>query len=922
MKGVTTAVVIALLAGGVLSGGPGSSAAGRSTEILVKGATIWTVAKRGTIEKGDLLVRDGRIVSVGAGLSAPAGALVIDAAGKHVTPGLIDAHSHTAIDGGVNEGSNNVTAEVRIADVLDPDDISIYRELAGGLTAANLLHGSANSIGGQNQVIKLKWGATADQLKFPGAPDGIKFALGENPKRSNFGGSPFGQQESRYPATRMGVEQSIRERFIAARQYRKDWDEYNAMKPKDQERRVPPRRDLQLDALVEILEGKRLVHSHCYRQDEILMLIRVAEEFGFKIATFQHVLEGYKVADEIARHGAGASTFSDWWAYKLEAYDAIPFNGALMAARGVVVSFNSDSDELARRLNSEAAKAMKYGDMPEAEAIKLVTINPAKQLRIDSRVGSLEAGKDADFVIWSGHPLSAYTIAEQTWVDGVKQFDRTQDAARRLEIDKRRAELIEKVKAGDKPKKDEKAPDKPVEAKPAAPPATASTPAAPATAPAPAQPARPTPPARPASYEDRLASLSGTLAIVGATVHTVAGPDVAAGTVIIKAGRIEAVGAAVPVPAGATIVDGKGLHLYPGMIDADTVVGLTEIGSVAGSVDTNETGKINPNVRAEVAINPESELIPVTRANGITHVLTAPAGGIISGTSALIRLDGWTWEDMRAAAPVAMHVSYPAYPRTGGFGFFFGPQLSEEEQKKRREGDIKELKSAIEAARAYQRTKEAGRDSFKPDPVLEAMLPLIEGRIPVIVEASEIRQIREAVAWVKQEGLRMILAGGGDAWRAADLLRKEDIAVIVGPIFSNSFRPDEPYDTAYTTPLKLHEAGVRFCISNGGGGFAAANTRNLPWQAAMAAAFGLPKDAALKAVTLYPAQILGVGDRLGSIEAGKSASLILTDGDPLEIRTKVVKEFIDGRPVDLGNRHQHLYDKYRSRPVIAAGGGR
>ena len=860
-------------------------------DILVKGATIWTVGPAGIIERGDLLVRDGKIAAVGKNLSAPSGAMVIDAAGKHVTPGLIDCHSHTAVDGGVNEGSNNITAEVRIGDVLDPDDIAIYRELAGGLTAANVLHGSANSIGGQNQVIKLKWGATADDLKFPGAPQGIKFALGENPKRSNFSS---GDREPRYPATRMGVEESIRERFMAARQYTHDWAAYEKMKPKEQERKAPPRRDLQLEAIEQILRGQRLVHSHCYRQDEILMLIRLADEFGFKIATFQHVLEGYKVADEIAKHGAGASTFSDWWAYKIEAWDAIPFNGALMTQRGVVVSFNSDSDELARRMNYEAAKAIKYGGLTEQEAIKLVTINPARQLGIDKRVGSLEPGKDADFVIWNGHPLSVYTRAEQTWVDGVRQFDHDEDLAARAGMESRRAEMIAKVKgaAASGEKKQEPAPVPP--------------------------PAHPTPAAVAVAYRDRQASTAGSYAIVGAIVHTVSGADLDNAIVIIKEGRITAIGSDVAVPPSAVIVKAAGQHLYPGMIDADTVLGLTEIGSVSGSVDTAELGKINPNVHVDVSINPESELIPVTRANGVTHVLTAPRGGIISGTSALIRLDGWTWEDLTAGASVAMHVIYPPYPRpTTGFGGF-GPQVSEEDQKKRRDGDLKELKQAVEAARAYGRMKAAGSASLRPDAALEAMQPMLEGRIPVMVQATEVRQIKDAIAWARDEGLRMILAGGGDARRVIDLLKENDIPVVVGPVLSDSFRRDEPYDTAYGLPEALRQAGVRFCISNGGGGFGAANTRNLPYQAGMAAAFGLPKDVALKAVTLYPAQILGVGDRLGSIEVGKSASLMLTDGDPLEIRTKVLRVFIDGREVDLGNKHQRLYDKYRARPKPAA----
>jgi imidazolonepropionase-like amidohydrolase len=404
--------------------------------LFIRNATIWTSGPRGRIEGGDMIVEKGKITKVGTGLAAPPDALVIDAAGKHVTAGLIDCHSHSAASGSVNETGQAITAEVRIGDVIDPDDIGIYRELAGGLTVANVLHGSANAIGGQNQVIKLRWGAMAEEMKFEGAMPGIKFALGENPKQSNWGDN----NTSRYPQTRGGVEQIIRDEFSAARDYRRSWADYRAGKF-----HIPPRRDLEMDALVEILEGKRLVHAHSYRQDEILMLMRVAEDFGFRIATFQHILEGYKVADIMAKHGAGGSSFSDWWAYKFEVYDAIPYNGTLMDRAGVVVSFNSDSDELARRLNLEAAKAVKYGGTPPEEALKFVTINPAKQLRIDKRVGSLEAGKDADFVIWSGNPLSNMTICEQTWIDGRRYFDRQEDRAMNDEVKRERSVLIQKA---------------------------------------------------------------------------------------------------------------------------------------------------------------------------------------------------------------------------------------------------------------------------------------------------------------------------------------------------------------------------------------------------------------------------------------------------------------------------------------------
>ncbi len=404
--------------------------------ILVQGGYVWTSGPLGNMENTDVLYTKGKVSKIGKNLAAPKGAWIIDAKGKHLTAGLIDCHSHTAISEGVNEAGQAVSAEVRIGDVVDASSVAIYRELAGGLTVANLLHGSANPIGGQNQVVKLRWGVLPDEMKFEGAPEGIKFALGENVKQSNWGD----QYTTRYPQTRMGVEQIIRDEFRAAQDYEKKMDE-----AKKNPNLIPPRRDLELDAIVEILKGTRLLHSHSYRQDEMLMLLRVADDFGFKVATFQHGLEGYKIADAIAQHGAGVSTFSDWWAYKYEVIDAIPYNGALMHDVGVVVSYNSDSDELARRLNTEAAKAVKYGGISEEEALKFVTINPAKQLRIDNRVGSIEIGKDADFVVWSGSPLSTYSMCEQTWIDGRKYFDREEDRAMNAEIQKERAELIQKI---------------------------------------------------------------------------------------------------------------------------------------------------------------------------------------------------------------------------------------------------------------------------------------------------------------------------------------------------------------------------------------------------------------------------------------------------------------------------------------------
>ncbi|HEX9610530.1 MAG TPA: amidohydrolase family protein [Gemmatimonadales bacterium] len=410
---------------------------------LIKNATILTVAN-GTIQNGSILVRDGKIVAVGANVSAPGDAHVIDASGKYVIPGIIDAHSHIASDA-TNEGAVAVSAMVGIRDVLDPDDVAIYEAAAGGVTTANVLHGSANPIGGKNAVIKMRWGADANGLLLEGAPPGIKFALGENTKRD--------REPDRYPATRMGVQDVIRQAFIDARDYQQRWRAYEEAR-RARRPAIPPRKDLKLETLAEILDGKRLVHAHSYRADEILQLIRLAEEFNFKIATFQHVLEGYKVADEIARHGAGASTFSDWWAYKVEAYDAIPHNAALMTERGVVVSINSDSREEMRHLNQEAAKAVKWGGLAENDALKLVTLNPARQLGVQNRVGSIEVGKDADLVIYTNHPLSTFSIVEQTLIDGQVYFDRQADLARRKALADEKKALLDKERGttGERPR--------------------------------------------------------------------------------------------------------------------------------------------------------------------------------------------------------------------------------------------------------------------------------------------------------------------------------------------------------------------------------------------------------------------------------------------------------------------------------------
>jgi imidazolonepropionase-like amidohydrolase len=397
-----------------------------SGDILIKNATVLTASK-GTLEGTDILIQKGKIARIGKGLTTTG--RTIDATGKFISPGIIDAHSHTMQDA-TNEQGFKVTSMTRIRDVLNPYDISIYRALAGGVTAANLLHGSANPIGGLNSVVKFKWGKPVEEFVVPDAPPGIKFALGENPKRQN------PTQPQRYPRTRMGTMEMIRDTFVKARDYKQSWDDFKAKKTK-----VSPRRDIELEPIVEILEGKRDVHCHGYRSDEHLNLLRLAEEFGFRIKVLQHALEAYKIAPEIAKHGAAASIFADSWSYKLEAYDSIPYNAYILWKNGINVSINSDSDERMRRLNLDAAKVMKYGGVPEQDALQMITLNPAKQLGIDKRTGSIEVGKDADILIWSAHPFSVYSRVEMTMIEGEVFFDLAKDKDIRAAKEKERLEL-------------------------------------------------------------------------------------------------------------------------------------------------------------------------------------------------------------------------------------------------------------------------------------------------------------------------------------------------------------------------------------------------------------------------------------------------------------------------------------------------
>ncbi len=838
--------------------------AGTNGVVAIRNATILTVTK-GTIPNGTVVLQNGKIAAVGTNVQVPAGAEIIDGTGKFVSPGIIDCHSHIANDA-INEGTVAVSSMVGMQDVLDPTDPNIYRDLAGGTTTSNILHGSANPIGGKTVVIKLRWGVgKPDDLIFQGALPGIKFALGENvtQKRGDTRTPPV-----RFPTTRQGVDYVIRDAFTRAKAYQADWAAYNKAKAAGQDV-LPPKRDLQLDALVEVLEGKRLVHAHSYMQSEILMLIRVADEMGFKITTFQHVLEGYKVAKEIAAHGAGASTFSDWWGYKMEAADAIPYNATLMMKKGVVVSINSDDAEQARRLNMEAAKAVRYGGATDDEALAMVTINPAKQLKIDARVGSIEVGKDADVVIWNHHPLSTAAIVERSYIDGIAYYDRAKDLDRVAAAERERG---------------------------------TATAQAPVTAAAPTTQAGPRPAAPAEALSVAYNANGATWAITNARIVPVSGAVIEKGTVVIKGNKIEAVGANVSVPGGAKVVDAAGASVYPGAIDASTDVGLNEPG-VRNYDDVTEILAFDQMLRTRVAYRADSVSIPVTRAEGVTTIGVRPGGSFLGGQVPVMNLDGWTWEEatVRPAAGIAM--TFPGGGgggRGGGGGGAAGGGAANAGPDR-----LAELHQMLEQARAYSK-QGAGR---RTDLTLEGFVPIVERKQALYVSANGEAAIRSAVTWAEKENVRIVLLTNADVQTAAGFLKQHDVPVILTSVLTLPQREDAFHAYPYQTAGILAKAGVLFTFSSGGYQF----SRNVPFQAGRSVAWGLDHDAAIRAITLDAAKILGVDSLVGSIEPGKLANLVVIKGDPLEIRSQIQHVIIAGHDVSLDTKHTELYKRYLAR---------
>lgn len=816
-------------------------------DCLIRGGKVFTITK-GTMAKADILVRNGKIERIAPHIDLPPGVTVIEAGGKCVLPGLIDAHSHRG-EQESNEWAATAVPEVRIEDVLDPEQDGLYFAIANGITTGMLLHGSSDAIGGQSIVVKHRFKKAPEDMPFKGAPRMIKFALGENVSEKL---NPNG---TRFPKTRAGVESVYRRAFADAKAYMRLWDDY-----RDKPTGAPPRRDLRLETLADILRGKIWVQCHSYRQDEILMMVRLSQEFGFKLAAMQHALEAYKVAPELAKARVPASMFSDAWNYKVEVFDAIPMGVSICVRAGVLSSVNTDTFGGLAPLNLDAAKTMRYG-VTEEEALKLVTINPAKQIGVDKWVGSLEVGKDADISIWSGHPFSVYSKCDETLIDGEIVFKR-RDA---LKVDPYSA-----VKSA----------------------VTPSVLESDLQAPIPEAPC---------------------YALVGGTIDPVSSGPIPNGVLVIRDGKIAAIGGAdTPIPSDARKVNVKGLLVYPGFIDGGSDVGINEVPSVPSMRDDLENGPFQPDLRFWTSINPESVKIPIARCGGVTSAFIRPNGnGLIAGQGCVVNMDGSTREEMQIAPMASLHVFFPEGLNPAFRSFL--PASVVEEREKGIEVNRDAVKDYFAAAKRYALARAAG--IVEADAKFEAMLPYLEGKKPVVVHANAEEAIRASLAWAKSAGIRMILAGGAESWKVTKELLDQKVPVLYSapatscPGENRPYGEMDPYDSNLAAPGLLQKAGIPFALQTGD----SAGIMNLAWAAGELCAFGLPHGAAVRAITLGAAEILGVADTVGSLQVGKTANVIVTDGDPLEITTQLRYEFIKGRPVKLVSKFTELYRKYEKR---------
>jgi len=836
-----------------------------SRTTLIRNATILTAAGP-VIERGSVLLRDGRIAGVGANVDAPAEAVVIDAAGKWVTPGIIDTHSHLGVypapgipataDG--NEMTSPNTAEVWADHSLWPHDPQFELALAGGVTAMQLLPGSANLFGGRTVTVKTVRSRTAEGMKFPGAPAGIKMACGENPKRV------YGSRNTS-PATAMANMAGYRKAWIAASEYRDKWKRWRAG-GSDPEKR--PERNLQLETLAGVLDGEILVHNHCYRGDEMASMINLSKEFGYRIRSFHHAVEAYKVRDLLAENDICASMWADWWGFKLEAYDGIKENIALVEGAKACAIVHSDDPGGIQRLNQEAAKAMHAGrragiDVDPADAVRWITINPARALGIDTVTGSLEPGKNADVVIWSADPFSVYARAEQVFIDGAKLYDRAAPRAAPA------GDFITGLTM-------------PLPPLPAAAPSTSKS-------------------AAPAAARSAASTSGPVVAITNARVWTGVGPAMERGTVLMRGGRIIAVGEKVEVPAGATTIDGAGKVVTPGFIESNTNLGIVEISlSADGTADqaTTDAG-LSAAFNVVDAFNPFSSAIPVARVDGITRALVVPAGSghLVQGQAALFDLGGAHVPESATRAPAAMMAALGEAGAAAAGGSRASAMLR--------------LRELLQDAADFNRNQSAWstgqrREYARGRLDLEALRPVILGELPLAVQANRASDLLAAMRLAEEFKLRLVLVGAAEGWMVADEIARRRVPVVIKPL--TNIPSFDALNASLENAARLRAAGVTVALSS----FDTYRAGTLRQEVGNAIAYGMDPAQALEAVTLVPATIWGVADRTGSLEAGKDADLVVWSGDPFELSSHAEHVFINGREMPKTTRQTGLLERYKA----------
>jgi imidazolonepropionase-like amidohydrolase len=820
--------------------------------LVIKGGTIITVSQKGTIKDGIIIIKNGLIEKVGGAdkIKIPDNAKVINCKGKYIMPGIIDTHSHMGVYSWPAVRGNADGNEL-----VDPITPHIRAEDAVNLEDPAFKRAVAGGVttvhiipGSGNVIAGL--GVVIKLRIGAKSIEQLKFKQAIATMKMAIGENPKGIYggKGKTPATRMGIFALLRETFEKTKQYQKRWQKYQEKVSKDK-KETPPEKNLKYEALAKLLKGEIPVHLHCYRKDGIVNFINLAKQYGINVKALHHALEAYKIADTIAKNNIGVATFVDWWGYKVEAWDATPYALKILSEKGVKVALKSDSADMVQRLYNEAAKAVKYG-VAVNEALKMITIHPAWMLGVEKFVGSIEEGKHADIAIFSSHPLDMYTLCEMTIIDGKIVFDRFKNKdfyGGIKDYKSTKSTFAENVLK--KSRKKLKA--IPEDAK--------------------------------------------KIAIKAGVIKTMVSPDIKNGVILIKDGYIEEVGKDIRIPKDYVVLNAKDFVVIPGMIDSSTHIGLIEIGAVAQTRDVHEkTDPITPHMLVVDAINPESKVIEVTRVNGVTTVLVCPEeANLFSGTSALINLDGRSVSEMVVKQKVGIHInlgstSKGVYP----------------DKIQTRMGIVAVLNETLIKAKEYLQKKQSDEP---PDynARYEALIPVLKKQMPVIVRAHRLDDIWTGIRICEKFGLKMILSHATDAYKIADELAKRNIPVILGPVNIQPSVP-ETFGATYENARILYEAGVKIAIQTGG----CHNVRNLPYAAGLAVAYGLPEEEALKAITINPAQIFGVEDKVGCIKKGAIANLVIVDGVPLQPLTHIKGVLIKGKFLKMESHHTRLYKRY------------